>query len=312
MPTLWNRSASNRNKSLVLFSLMIVFVMVIGYFFGILLGGLEFGIVGLIIAFFFALIWAFVSYFYSSKFALAIARAKPADEKQFLKLHNLVEGLSIAAGIPKPKVYVMEDKAINAFATGRNPQTGVVCVTTGALEKLDRLELEGVIAHELSHIKNKDILLMTLTAVMIGVIVLLSELMIRFTFFSKSNNRDSGRLGIILLVIGIILAILAPIIAALIQLAISRKREFLADADGALLSRYPNGLANALLKIEAENRTVAAATSNTAHMYFANPLKKGFFSGLFMTHPPIAERVAALKNIKVEQVEREMQGTGKA
>ena len=284
---------------------MIVFVMVLGYFFGIIFGGIEFGTIGLAIAFFIAVIWALISYYYSDSIALAVSRAKPADEKKYLKLHNIVEGLSIAAGIPKPKVYIMEEKAINAFATGRDPKHAAIAVTTGALEKLDKWELEGVIAHELSHVRNRDILLMTLTAVMIGVIVLLSDWMIRMTFF-RGGDREGGRLGLILLVVGIVLAILAPIIAMIIQMAISRKREFLADADGALLTRYPDGLANALLKIEQENRPVAAATSSTAHMYISNPLRPGFLSGLFSTHPPIAERVAALKNINVKAAEQEI------
>lgn len=307
MPTLWDRSSSNRNKSIVLFSFMIVIVMLLGYFFGLFFGGINAGMIGLTIAFFIAIIWALISYFMSDKIALAISGAKPADEKQFLKLHNIVEGLCIAAGLPKPKVYIMQEKAINAFATGRNPQNASICVTTGALEKLDKWELEGVIAHELSHVKNRDILVMTLTAVMIGVIVLLSDWMIRMTFFGAGNREEGGRAGIIFLVIGIVFAILSPIIAMLIQLAISRKREFLADSDGALLTRYPDGLANALLKIEADNRPVAAATNATANMYISNPLKKGWLSGLFDTHPPIAARVAALKNIKVKTVEQEIE-----
>jgi heat shock protein HtpX len=310
MPTLWNRSASNKTKSIMLFGFMIAIVMVLGYFFGLFFGGdINTGMIGLGFAFVISIIWALISYYASDKIALTIARAKPADEKQFLKLHNIVEGLAIAAGIPKPKVYVMEDKAINAFATGRNPQNASVCVTTGALEKLDKWELEGVIAHELSHVKNRDILLMTLTAVMIGVIALISDIMIRMTFFSGSDNREGGKAGLIFLAIGLLFAILSPIIAMLIQLAISRKREFLADSDGALLTRYPDGLANALLKIEKENRPVDAATSNTAHMYFSNPLRKGFLSGLFATHPPIAERVAALKNLKIKAVERQLESS---
>jgi len=276
MPTLWDRSSSNRNKSILLFGFMIVFVMVLGYFFGLMLGGINAGMLGLTIAFFISIIWALISYFFSDKISLAIAGAKPADERQFLKLHNIVEGLAIAAGLPKPKVYIMQDKAINAFATGRNPQNAAVCVTTGALEKLDKWELEGVIAHELSHVKNRDILVMTLVAVMIGVVALLSNWMIRMTFFGKSDSKDSGKLGLIFLIVGLVLAILSPIIAMLIQFAISRKREFLADADGALLTRYPDGLANALLKINADNRPVAAATNATAHMYISNPLSKGF------------------------------------
>ena len=287
---------------------MIAIVMALGFFFGAFLGGMDAGMLGLGIAFVVAIVWALISYYASDGIALAIARAKPADPRQFLKLHNIVEGLSIAAGIPKPRVFIMEDKAINAFATGRDPQHAAICVTTGALEKLDKWELEGVIAHELSHVKNRDILVMTITAVMIGVIALISDIMIRMTFFGGSNRESNGTAGLIFLAVGIIFAILAPIIAILIQLAISRKREFLADSDGALLTRYPDGLANALLKIGKENRPVANATSNTAHMYIANPLKKGFLSGLFNTHPPIAERVAALKNIHVDQAEKQLDG----
>lgn len=307
MPTLWNRSSSNRNKSFALMALMIVIVMALGYFFGIFLGGIDAGMIGLTIAFFIAVIWALISYYASDKIALAIAGAKEADAKQFLKLHNIVEGLAIAAGIPKPRVFIMQDNAINAFATGRDPKHAAVCVTVGALERLDKWELEGVIAHELSHVKNRDILVMTITAVMIGVIALISDWMLRFAVFGRRDS-DSGRAGLVFLAVGVAFAILAPIVALIVQMAISRKREFLADSDGALLTRYPDGLANALLKIEKENRPVAHATSNTAHLYIANPLKPGFISGLFSTHPPIAERVAALKNIRVERVEKQLEG----
>jgi heat shock protein HtpX len=220
----------------------------------------------------------------------------------------VVEGLAIAAGIPKPRCYVIDDTAPNAFASGRNPENAVVVVTTGILQKLNRAELEGVIAHELSHIKNYDILVQTLAVVMVGVIVLMSDWILRtFLWGGRGRRRSSsekggGNLGAILIVVALVLAILSPIIAQLLRLAVSRKREFLADADGAMLTRYPTGLASALRKLSADREPLEAANKATAHMYIINPLKDqkhggGAMAKLFSTHPPIEDRIAALEKM---------------
>jgi heat shock protein HtpX len=214
----------------------------------------------------------------------------------------LVENLTIAAGLPMPRVYIIADSAPNAFATGRDPKHGVVCVTTGLLEKLNKVELEGVLAHELSHIGNYDIRFMTLVVVMVGTITLLADWLLRFSFFGgrSRENRDSN--GIFLL-IGLVLAILSPIVATLMQLAINRKREFLADASGALLTRHPEGLASALEKIAGDQEPLEAANKATAPLYIVNPLKgdsaKSFLAGLFNTHPPIEERIKRLREMNL-------------
>jgi len=217
-----------------------------------------------------------------------------------------VENLTIATGLPMPKIYIINDTAPNAFATGRNPHTASIAVTRGILEKLDKNEIEGVIAHELSHVKNYDIRFMTLTVILVGFIVLVSDLFLRWTFWGRGGNREEGggQTQLIFLVIGIVLAILAPLIAMLIKLAISRKREYLADADGALMTRYPEGLAGALEKIARDTEPLEVANKATAHLYIANPLKehkgknaRGWFANLFETHPPIEERIKKLKQM---------------
>lgn len=243
------------------------------------------------------------SYWFSDKIALAINGAKEADSKEYLELHRLVENLAITAGLPKPKVYVIADSAPNAFATGRNKEHAAVAFTTGILSLLDRSELEGVIAHELSHIGNKDILLQSVVAVLVGSIAILSDWFIRASFHRDGDNKNP-----ILAAIGILFLILSPFIATLIQLAISRKREFLADASGALLTRYPDGLANALHKISSHASGLQKVSKATAHMFISNPLggdsdgdgvldrkqKVSFFTKIFMTHPPVEERIKAL------------------
>jgi heat shock protein HtpX len=236
------------------------------------------------------------SYYGGDKAALSISNAKPADPRVHAFLINTVEGLAIAAQIPKPKVYVIPDQSINAFATGRDPDHASLAVTQGALDKLKRNELEGVIAHEMGHIKNYDMRLMMIVVILVGLIALLSDFFLRSLWFGGGRNNDrEGSGGAVFLIIGIVLAILAPIIASLIQLAISRKREYTADASGAILTRYPEGLANALKKIKEDNTATSHATKATAHMYFSNPLKKGWFNSLFDTHPPIDERIRRLK-----------------
>lgn len=256
---------------------------------------------GLVLAFIIASISAFASYYASDKIVLAISRARPVTKEEFPYLYNVVEGLAIAAGIPAPRCYVIEDTAPNAFATGRNPKNSVICVTTGLLVKMNRVELEGVISHEMSHIQNYDVLVQTLTVVMVGVIALMSDWILRSFLWGgrRRGGRDKGGAGAILIVVGLVLAVLSPIISQLIRLAISRKREFLADASGAMLTRYPPGLASALRKLDADTEPLEAANKATAHLYIVNPLKdiKGKVNRLFSTHPPIEERIAALEKM---------------
>jgi len=238
------------------------------------------------------------SYWYSDKVVIKMTGAKPATRESHRELWNILENLSITAGLPMPKLYVVNDPAPNAFATGRNPQHAVVAVTTGLLDILDRNELEGVIAHELSHVGNRDMLVMTVAVILVGFLALLADMFLRMLHFGGGNNRDRG--GALFLVIGIIGAILIPIAARLIHFAISRKREFLADASGVLLTRYPEGLASALEKIDRSGREMKKKSHATAHLFIANPFGSrnralGYANKLFSTHPPAAERVAALR-----------------
>ncbi len=258
----------------------------------------------LLFAVIFSIFMNFFSYWYSDKIALRIAGARPATREEFFDLYTVTENLSIAAGLPIPKIYIIPDAVPNAFATGRNKDHATVAVTTGLLEILDRTELEGVIAHELSHIGNRDILVSTIVVVLVGFISLLSDFFLRTTLYGGQRSSDERGGNGIFMLIGLILAILSPIAATLIQLAISRKREFLADASGALLSRYPEGLARALEKISAHSGTMRRANHATAHLYIANPFgsaggKTGFLTKLFMTHPPVEERVKALRGVDV-------------
>jgi heat shock protein HtpX len=226
---------------------------------------------------------------------LSISHARPATREEHAHLVNSVEGLALAGGLPTPSIYVIDDPSPNAFATGRDPKHAVICVTTGLMEKLNRVELEGVIGHEMSHIKDYDIRLMALVAVLAGTVVLLSDWMLRsFWFRGRRNDRNGNA---IFLLIALVLALLSPIAATIIQLAVSRRREYLADAEGAMLTRYPEGLASALEKIDQAQEPLQEATKATAHLYIANPLKKtnGFMSSLFSTHPPIEERVRRLR-----------------
>ena len=279
-------------------ALFVAFVVVAAYVMGNALG---YGNSWMFIAVLFSVVSSFVSYYWGADMVLAMSHARPADRKSDFDFFTVAENLAIAAGIPKPRLYVIDDTAMNAFATGRDPQHAVVCATSGILSRLERRELEGVIAHELSHIKNFDTRLMAVVAVLVGSVAFLADMFMRTLWWGggrRSRDRDDN-LGGILLIIGIVLAILSPVIATLIQLAISRKREFLADASGALLTRYPEGLARALQKISGDKEVLEAATNATAHLFIANPFKgKNFgawFSGLFDTHPPIAERIKLLR-----------------
>ncbi|MDD5547401.1 MAG: M48 family metallopeptidase [Candidatus Pacebacteria bacterium] len=252
----------------------------------------------LIIALIFSIGSSISSYWFSDKIVLAMCRAIPVKREEYFDLYNIVENLSITAGLPMPKVYIIEEKAPNAFATGRDPKHAVVAVTRGLLNKLDRTELEGVIAHEMSHIGNRDILISTVIVVLAGIVVTASNIFFHMGFGGK---RDRERSGGILIIIGIVAMILAPIAATLIKLAISRKREFLADASGALLTRYPEGLASALIKISSDPTPMKVANNATAHLWLDDPFKAeqktSFFHKIFMTHPPIEERIKALRDI---------------
>jgi len=246
---------------------------------------------------------SFFSYWFSDKIVLRIARAKLIEKKDNPELYRLVENLCITAGLPLPKVYIIQDAQPNAFATGRDPKHGVIAVTTGLLEQLDRVELEGVIAHELAHIGNKDILLSTMVVVMVGVVVIITDFFFRMAFWGGGNGRDSGsgQARIIMIAIALILAILAPLLAQMMKMAISRKREFLADATGALLTRYPDGLARALEKISRNATPLKTANDATSHLFIVSPFKgkesKSWIHRLFMTHPPIEERIVKLRGL---------------
>ncbi len=292
---------SNKRRTVFLMGFFLIFVIGLGY----LLSWVFDNQFILIIAVIIAVVQALVSYYYSDSITLAVSGAKEVPRKEpFLDLHRVVENLSIAGGLPKPKIYLIDDSAPNAFATGRDPKNASIAVTSGLLDKLNKTELEGVIAHELSHVGNYDIRLMTVVVVLVGVVALLSDFFLRWTWFGggrrRSDGEGGGQLQLILLIVAIAMAILAPLAATLIQLAISRKREFLADASGALLSRYPDGLASALEKISQDREPLEVANKATAHLYIENPFKessenRGWLAGLFDTHPPVAERIKRLR-----------------
>lgn len=292
---MYEHISSNLWRSRVLIVLFVAILVGMGYLFTEVTGYPEI----LPLAVVFAVLSAIGSYYYSDKIVIAMSRARPATREEYAHLVNSVEGLALAAGIPVPKIYVIDDTAPNAFATGRDPKHAVIAVTTGLLQKLNRVELEGVIAHEMAHIKDYDIRLMTLVAVLAGTVVLLSDWMMRSFWWGGGRRRRQNGGGLIVLLIALVAAILAPIVATLIQLAISRRREFLADAQGAMLTRYPEGLASALEKIAADTEPLEVANKATAHMYIVNPLKdiSGTLNSLFSTHPPIEERVRRLREM---------------
>lgn len=299
---MYEEIARNRRITWVLITGFIAFIVLLGYIFGRLT---ELGYSGVAIALVIALFLSFTSYYYSDQIVLSVSRARPAEKTEFPYLYNTVEGLSIAAGLPVPKIYVIDDPAPNAFATGRDPEHSAIAVTTGLLATMDRLELEGVIAHEMSHIADYDIKLSTLAVVLVGSVFLLTG-WLRWSFFLGGFRRGRGRegLGPILTIIGLILIVLAPIAAQLLRLALSRNREYLADAQGAMLTRYPPGLASALRKLSADRHTLRTANEATAHLFIVNPLKAegGLaqqFSELFSTHPPIEERIRRLDEMSL-------------
>jgi len=297
--TLYSHAESNTRKTWLLITGFLVLIIALGWLFSYLLDNSIF----LFIAIILAVLQSFFSYWYSDKIVLALSHAHPIEKKDNPELYRIVENLCITAGLPIPKIYIIQEQQPNAFATGRDEKYAVVVITKGLLEKLDRVELEGVIAHELSHIKNKDMLLGTVVVILVGIVALLANFFLRISFRGemRGDSRDSS--GLIMMLLGIFAAILAPIAAALIQLAISRKREFLADASGALLTRYPEGLARALEKSSQDPAPLKVANASTCHLYIQNPFRgkqsKSWLTKLFMTHPPVEERIRILREMQI-------------
>lgn len=300
MATLYTHKESNITKTWLLFTLFFVIVIGVGWVFARVYGNPFI----LYVAVAFSVIMNIVSYWYSDKLVLHMSRARPVTREQMPELYNIVENLSITAGLPMPKLYVIPESQPNAFATGRNATHAVVAVTEGILQRLNRTELEGVLAHELSHIGNRDMLVSTVAVILVGFISILSDMFLRMSMFGGHSDNNNGRAGAILAILAVVAAILAPIAASLMQLAISRKREFLADASGALLTRYPEGLARALEKISSDPTPMQrAAHPQTAHLWLSSPFKgkqkTSWMAKLFMTHPPVEERVKALRGLRI-------------
>jgi heat shock protein HtpX len=286
----------NKIKSFLLILAVLIFIPILGYFISFAVDPSYFFFI-MIISIIFSIGYVLISYYNSDKIALASVRARPASQTEHRALFNAVENMSIASGLPMPKVYVMDSPMINAFASGRNPKNAVICVTTGALEKLNKQELEGVIAHEMSHIANFDIRFMTLTAVLIGMISIIAQMFLRSLWFGGGNDKDNK--NAIFMIIAIVIAILAPIAAQLVSLAISRKREYAADASGVKFTRYAPGLMSALEKIKKEHPDEKAKqqfSKATAPLFISDPFKKKI-QGLFSTHPPIDDRINKLKRM---------------
>jgi len=296
--TIYTHAESNIRKTWFLITLFFILIIGIGwslsYYF-------ESPMI-LVYAVIFSLIINITSYWYSDKIILAMTKAQPIKKQDNPELYRIVENLCITAGLPVPRIYILPEMQPNAFATGRNKNHAVIAVTQGLLQKLDKVELEGVIAHELSHVGNKDMLLMTVVVVLVGLISIVADIFTRSMFFGsfRKNDNDrneSGQLGAILAILGLVLIVLSPIIASLIQLAISRKREFLADASGVLLTRYPEGLASALEKISQDKTPLKQNFTATAHLYISNPIKKKDFLQIFATHPPVEQRIKAIREM---------------
>lgn len=293
MATLYTQQSNNMAKTWMLMSIFFIVVIGLGFMFSRMYNNPSI----LYLFVIFSIMMNIVSYWYSDKIALSLARAELATREEYFDFYTLVENLAITAGLPMPKIYVIEDPSPNAFATGRDKNHSVVAVTTGLLSIMNKIELEGVIAHEMSHIRNKDMLLSTVAVVLVGFVAILSDMIIRMSFFG--GRRDDREGNGVFMIIGIVVAILAPIAATLIQLAISRKREYLADASGALLTRYPEGLASALEKISKYGRPMQTQSNAIAHLYIANPQGSGAFAkkvgNLFSTHPLVEERIKRLR-----------------
>ena len=285
---MYKQIAANKRKTFLLMVVFVLFVGLLGWLFGLYWGDpsiTRYVLIG-------ALVYVIFSYYSSSKLSLAVNGAKQIAKRDNPRLYRIVENLSITDGMPMPKVYIIEEAGLNAFATGRNPKTASVAVTTGLLEALNDKELQGVMAHELGHVKNYDIRVSMVAFAMVAVVGLISDIILRSVWFRDDSDNNSS-----VMVIGIVAAVLAPLIAMFIQLSISRKREYLADATGVLTTRYPEGLIGALEKIQHGHSTMKRQNSSTAHLFFANPLKKSFISGLFSTHPPISDRIARLREM---------------
>lgn len=286
---------NNKLSSYFIISIFVIVVMLLVYF---ICYCFNFGIMSVVIAVLFASISAIASYYNCDKIVLSINGAREATEEQDQLLSTVLDNLCIASGLPRPKLYVIDDPSPNAFATGRNPEHAVICVTTGLLEKMNKYELEGVIAHELSHIKNYDILLSTIVSVFVGFIVIVADLIFRTSWIRDSD--EDNKVGFILQLVGLVFLLLSPLFATLMQLAISRKREYLADSSSVEMTRNPEGLISALQKLSQDTESLKTANKATAHMYIVNPLageRKKKQSSLFSTHPPIEERIARLQNI---------------
>lgn len=301
MASIYKNADLNTRKTWFLITMFLLFIIAVGWLFSYILNSSAI----LYFAVFLSIVMSITSYWFSDKIVLSMARAFPIKKEDNPELYRLVENLCIAAGLPLPKIYIIQENQLNAFATGRDKNHAVVAVTQGLLQRLDKTELEGIIAHELSHIGNKDILLSTVIVILVGVVSILSNIFFRISFWGggMSKREKSRESSSLLIVLGLIAAVLAPIAATIIQLAISRKREFLADADGALLTRYPEGLASALEKISSDETPMQTANSAMSHLYIESPFKgrqkKNWFVKLFLTHPPIEERIKALRDIKI-------------
>jgi heat shock protein HtpX len=301
MATLYTQADSNVRKTWFLITGFLVFIIAIGWLFSYLLDSSAV----LYFAVFLSVFMSFGSYWWSDKIVLAMYKATPIEHNKNPELYHIVENLCITAGLPVPKIYILPEMQPNAFATGRDAKHAVVAVTQGLLNRLDKSELQGVLAHELSHIGNKDMLLSTVVAILAGVVAMLANMFMRVSFWGggRRSNNDKGNAGVILVILGIASAILAPIAASLVQLAISRKREFLADASGALLTRYPEGLASALEKISSDATPMRVTNDATASLFIDSPYKgkqkAQWFTKLFMTHPPVEERIKILRGMKV-------------
>jgi len=293
MANFYQEINSNRWRSGLIIGLFIVFIITTGFFLSYYFDSQYF----LPIAIIYSLVSSFGSYYFGDKIVLALNKAIPATRKKYFNFYTVTENLAMVAKIPTPQIYVIESEAMNAFATGRDPQHAIVCATTGLLAKLDRTELEGVIGHELSHIKNYDILLMTIVSVLIGTISILINLTSRRLFWGGGDDRDRGNNSGIFNIIGLVLIIFAPLISQLIQLAISRRREFFADASSVALTRQPSGLISALQKISADHTPFTQASTATASLYISNPFTKNKLASMFSTHPPVVDRIKALEQM---------------
>jgi heat shock protein HtpX len=291
---MYSAIAANKRNTILIMAAFIGIVGAIGWVFGYIEGDVSIAY-GVIIV---AAIYALIQYFLAAKLATAVTGAREIEKNDSPRLYRIVENLAITSGMPMPKVYIIDDPAPNAFATGRDPKHAVVAATSGILDIMDDRELEAVMAHEMSHVRNYDIRVGMIAFGLVSAVGILSDIALRMFFFGGNRRRDNNDAGPIVMVVGIVLIILAPIIATLIQLAISRQREYLADASGALLTRDPEGLESALTKLEQYGRPMRRQSTSTAHLFITNPLKPGFFSGLFSTHPPLEERIARLRNVE--------------